>query len=105
MARSVYNQSLQETREDRARSRGIVAVPSLDPYILTPLYPKNILRELLDSHASQVSTSIVSVVGVLEDLLDRFKAIILANALDERVAGFKSVICYRYGRYDTHVQR
>ena len=66
------------------------AVPSADPF-------QNILRDVLDPDSSQVSTSIVAVVAVLEDLLDRFRAAILACARDENVAGFKSVVCYRYG--------
>ena len=66
------------------------AVPSADPF-------QNILRDVLDRDSSQVSTSIVAVVAVLEDLLDRFRAAILACARDENVAGFKSVVCYRYG--------
>ncbi|KAH0834001.1 amidohydrolase 2 [Lanmaoa asiatica] len=58
---------------------------------------ENILRNLLHSNSAQVSTSVVAVVGVLEELVDRFESSILANAQDEHVAGFKSVVCYRTG--------
>lgn len=56
---------------------------------------------MLDSDVSNVSTSIVFVVAILEELTDRFKARILAHAQDDHVAGFKSVICYRYATRDT----
>lgn len=67
----------------------------VDPYLLIHSCPKNILRKLLNSDSSQVSTSIVSVIGIFGELVDRFKASILTNALDDHVAGFKSVVCYR----------
>ena len=38
----------------------------------------------------------VSVVSVSAELTDRLKASILAHAPDDHVAGFKSVVCYRY---------
>lgn len=70
------------------------------PPILIHSCPKSILRNLLGSDGAQVSTSIVSVVSVFGELTDRFKASIDANARDDHVAGFKSVICYRYGPRD-----
>jgi len=55
---------------------------------------------MLGNDSADLSTSRVSVVSVLEGLTDSFKASILAHAQDEHVAGFKSVICYRYGARD-----
>ena len=55
---------------------------------------------MLDSDFANLPTSIVSIVSVLEELMDRFKTRILAHARDDHVAGFKSVVCYRYGPCD-----
>ena len=55
---------------------------------------------MLDSDPANLSTSMVSVVSALEELTDRFKASILVHARDDHVAGFKSVVCYRYGPRD-----
>lgn len=62
---------------------------------LSSFYPKDILRMMLNSDPANLSTSIVSIVGILEELTDRFKTTILAHAQDDHVVGFKSVICYR----------
>ncbi|KAI9571838.1 amidohydrolase 2 [Boletus coccyginus] len=58
---------------------------------------KDIVRTMLGNDSANLSTSSVSIVSVLEELTERFKASILAHAQDQHVAGFKSVICYRTG--------
>ncbi|KAF8556726.1 amidohydrolase 2 [Imleria badia] len=58
---------------------------------------EDVLRMMLGSDPANISTSIISVIGILEELTDRFKATILAYAQDDHVACFKSVICYRTG--------
>ncbi|KAF8130325.1 amidohydrolase 2 [Boletus edulis] len=58
---------------------------------------EDIFRTMLGGDTANISTSIVSVVSILEEFTDRFKANILAHARDDRVAGFKSVVCYRTG--------